>query len=167
MTRLAPLVTAFAACAALVVAPHARSYPVLIWNASPSAPIGLYLIEKRRPDIAEIAILRSPEWATILADERSYLPSSALLLKPVAARNGDTVCRFGRFVFINGRLRALALRHDQMKRNLPAWGGCLKLDNGQIFVLSKHKDSFDSRYFGPIADRNVVGVGKLIFPPSQ
>ena len=166
MARLAPLTTAFAACAALAIAPLARSSPVLIWNASPSVPIGLYLIEKRQPGIGEIAILRPPVWASILANERGYLPTSALLLKPVVARKGDIVCRFGRFVFVNGRLRAVALQHDRMKRPLPSWRGCLSLGSAQIFVLSWHKDSFDSRYFGPVDERNVIGVTNLIFSPS-
>jgi type IV secretory pathway protease TraF len=102
-----------------------------------------------------------------LANQRGYLPKSAMLLKPVVANEGDLVCRFGRFVFVNGRLRAVALHHDKMNRSLPSWGGCLSLGSAQIFVLSKHRDSFDSRYFGPVDERNVVGVGELIFPPSK
>jgi len=167
MARLAPLATAFIACAALAVAPLARSHPVLIWNASASVPIGLYLIEKRRPDLGKIAVLRPPVWASILADQRGYLPTSALLLKPVVARKGDIVCRFGRFVFVDGRLRGTALQHDRIKRALPSWRGCLTLGGTQIFVVSRHKDSFDSRYFGPVDERNVVGVGSLIFSPSK
>lgn len=166
MARLIPLVTAFVACACLATASLARSNPVLIWNASPSVPTGLYLIEKRRLDLGEIAVLRPPNWAASLANERGYLPQSALLLKPVVARKGDIVCRFGLFVFVNDRLHAAALQHDKMNRLLPSWRGCLRLGGAQIFVMSRHKDSFDSRYFGPVDDNNVIGVGKLIIPTS-
>jgi len=167
MARLALIGTAFVACSALAIVPLVKLHPVVLWNASSSVPIGLYLIEKRTPSTHEIAILRLPDWASTLADRRGYLPTSALLLKPVVARKGDIVCRFGRFVFVNGRLRSVAFQQDKMRRPLPSWRGCLKLDGGQILVLSKHEDSFDSRYFGPVEDHNVIGVGQLIFPPSK
>jgi len=167
MARLALLATAFIACTTLAVAPLVKLHPVVLWNASPSVPIGLYRIEKRTPGTHEIAVLRPPEWVSMLASERGYLPTTALLLKPIVARKGDIVCRFGRFVFVNGRLSAAVLQHDKMGRPLPSWKGCLILDSTQIFALSRHRDSFDSRYFGPVDERNVIGVGKPVFLPSQ
>jgi conjugative transfer signal peptidase TraF len=163
MARFVLLTTVAVACAALLIAPLARSNPILIWNASPSVPIGLYFVEGRSPRIGEIAVLRPPKWATTLADHRRYLPSSALLLKPVAAEEGDIVCRFGAHVFVNGGLQPKALREDRLKRPLPSWKGCLRLGTKQIFVLSKRKDSFDSRYFGVVEERQVLGTGKLVF----
>ena len=163
MVRFAPLATAVIASVALIAAPFAKSNPIIVWNASPSTPMGLYVIEKRQPGLNEVAILRPPTWASIIADQRHYLPASALLLKPVAAGKGDIICRFGRHVFVNGKLRATALSHDKMKRPLPSWRGCSKLRSGHIFVLSKRKDSFDSRYFGLVDARQVLGTGGLIF----
>jgi len=163
MARLALLATAVIACAALVVAPFAKSNPIVAWNASPSTPMGLYVIERRQPGLSEVAVLRPPDWASTIADQRHYLPASALLLKPVAAQKGDIICRFGRYVFVNGELRATALSQDKMKRPLPSWRGCLKLRSGEIFVLSRRKDSFDSRYFGAVEKRQVLGTGRLIF----
>lgn len=164
MVRLSPLVAAALACAALCMASFAR--PVLVWNASSSVPIGLYVIEGRAPELGEIAALRLPEWASALADRRQYLLSSAILLKPVAAGEDDLVCRLGRYVFMNGRLRAKALRRDKMRRPLPSWKGCLRLRTGQIFVLSERKDSFDSRYFGVIEKRHILGTGRLVLHPE-
>lgn len=163
MAKFAPLAMATVAVAAVLIAPLARSNPVLIWNVSASIPIGLYVVEWRSPRIGEIAVLKPPKWASILADQRGYLPSSALLLKPVAAEEGDVVCRFGALVFVNGGLRAKALRDDRLKRPLPSWKGCLRLGRRQIFVLSKRKDSFDSRYFGLVEKHQVMGTGRLIF----
>lgn len=163
MARFAPLAIATVASATVLIAPFARSNPVLIWNASASVPIGLYVVERRSPRIGEIAVLQPPKWASALADQRRYLPSSAVLLKPVAAIEGDVVCRFGAYVFVNGRLRAKALEHDKMKRPLPSWTGCWRLRTGQCFVLSKRKDSFDSRYFVTVEKRRVFGTGRLIF----
>jgi type IV secretory pathway protease TraF len=167
MVRFAPLGAAFIGCAALAIVPLTRSNPLIVWNASNSVPIGLYLIERRPPRVNEIAVLQPPEWASTMAHQRGYLPTSVLLLKPVVARYGGLVCRFGRFVFVNGYLRALALRHDKMRRPLPSWRGCSRLGGGQIFVVSKHKDSFDSRYFGAVDARTALGVGRLILSPSK
>lgn len=163
MSRLAPVAIGIIACAALVAAPYAKSSPILVWNASPSVPMGLYIIEKRQPGLDEVAVLRPPTWASTIADQRRYLPASALLLKPVAAGKDDIICRFGAYVFVNGELRAKALRLDRMKRMLPVWKGCLTLNAGQIIVLSKRVDSFDSRYFGVVEKRQVLGTGRLIF----
>lgn len=163
MIRFAPLVAAALACSALAIAPFARTNPTLVWNASPSVPIGLYFIERRTPKLGEIAVLHLSEWAASLADERLYLPSSAVLLKPVAAVEGDVMCRYGLHIFLNGKLRAKALRWDKMHRPLPSWKGCFRLQGGQISVLSKRKDSFDSRYFGAIEKRDVMGTGRLVF----
>ncbi len=163
MGRFAPLIAGVVACAALVFTPFARSNPVVIWNASPSIPMGLYVIERRPPSRSEVAVLRLPKWASNIADQRQYLPTTALLLKPVAAAKDDIVCRFGRHVFVNGELRATALTQDRLGRPLPSWMGCLKPQGGQIFVLSKRKDSFDSRYFGVVDQRQVLGTGRLIF----
>jgi len=163
MARPVPLITAIVACAALLAVPFARSNPIVVWNASPSIPIGLYAIERRQPGLSDVAVLWPPNLASILADERQYLPATALLLKPVAARESDLICRFGRYVFVNGELRATALSQDKLGRPLPSWRGCSKLRSGETFVLSKRKDSFDSRYFGVVERRQVLGTGRLIF----
>jgi conjugative transfer signal peptidase TraF len=163
MARFALLAMGTIACAVVAAAPLVKSNPILIWNASPSVPIGLYQIERRSPGRFEIAVIRLPKWVSALADQRQYLPSSAVLLKPMAATEGDIVCRFGRHVFVNGKLHAKALRQDKMKRPLPSWKGCLRLRTGQIVVLSKREDSFDSRYFGMVEKRQVLGTGRLIF----
>lgn len=162
MKRAVTLITAASACAMLLISAVAKPTPVLVWNASPSVPIGLYFVEKHRPSRGEIAVIRLQGATLNLADERRYLPASAVVLKRVAATDGDTVCRFGAHVFVNGRLLAKALRHDKMSRPLPSWRGCIGLRSGQVFVLSSRKDSFDSRYFGPVDARNVLGTARTV-----
>jgi len=163
MARVPVFSLALMACAGIGLAPAIRSDPFVVWNASPSVPVGLYWVEKRQPILGDIAVLRLPDGASMLANERRYLPTAAVLLKQVFARERDVVCRFGRHVFINGKLAVAALVRDKMERPMPIWRGCLKLNPSQIFVLSKRKDSFDSRYFGAIEKRQVLGTGRLIF----
>jgi conjugative transfer signal peptidase TraF len=148
--------------ACMLVEPLFNPQPILIWNASDSVPIGWYWVSKRPPNIGEIAVISPPEWVRLYASERGYLPSDVWLLKPVAAVHPALVCRFGRYVFINGKLFAKAKDHDRMHRPLPVWKGCQTLKPNRIFVLGRHRDSFDSRYFGPIDHAQVSGTATPI-----
>jgi len=105
-----------------------------------------------------LAVIRLPEPFLMLASARGYLLAGILLIKPIAAGAGDLVCRHGAIVTINGRTAALAKAGDAGGRPLPRWQGCRRLDALQIFVLSPDADSFDSRYFGPLDSRHVVGT---------
>ncbi|MGE3871349.1 MAG: S26 family signal peptidase [Parvibaculaceae bacterium] len=163
MARVSPLIVAGSACAMLLIATVAKPTTVLVWNASPSVPIGLYVVERHRPSRGEIAALKLRGKASSMADARQYLPAKAVLLKPVVAIDGDTVCRYGAHVFVNGRLRAKALARDKLLRPMPSWTGCRKLHSGQVFVLSARKDSFDSRYFGPVDSGDVLGTAAPMF----
>ena len=140
-----------------------KPMPRLMWNASESVPIGLYWIEYRQPNLGEIAVLKPPEWVQLIADQRHYLPNFAWLLKPIVAVEGAIVCRFGRMIFVNGKLVARAHLHDKLGRNLPMWKGCKVLRSSQVFLLSKNRDSFDGRYFGPVDTALIIGTGKRLF----
>ncbi len=109
--------------------------------------------------------MRLPAAAAELALARGYLPRHALLLKPVAASGGDCVCRWGRYILINGRLRAVAADRDRAGRPLPVWRGCRTLAPGDVFVLSLKPGSFDSRYFGVLARDDTVGRACRLRPP--
>jgi type IV secretory pathway protease TraF len=98
----------------------------------------------------------------LIASERHYLPRGAWLLKPVAASKGDRICRFGVYVFVNGKLVASALLTDKDHRPMPTWRGCATLKTDHVFLLSVHKDSFDSRYFGPVDRTSIAGTAMPI-----
>jgi conjugative transfer signal peptidase TraF len=137
--------------------------PVLLWNASPSVAIGLYRVTSRPPLTGALAVIRLPDPLRILAETRGYLRKGALLIKPIAAGAGDTVCRHGQLVTINGRIAAHARTWDAIGRTLPAWSGCFRLADNDIFVLSADPDSFDSRYLGPIDRAHVVGIAQPVW----
>jgi conjugative transfer signal peptidase TraF len=146
------------AVAAIAAKPCINPVPIVIWNASNSVPIGWYYVAKRQPKLGQIAVIRPPEWVKIYASARGYLPLQTPLLKPVRAVKDSTVCRFGRYVFIDGKLVAKAKYLDTKHRKLPVWKGCRKLKSDEIFVLGMHRDSFDSRYFGPVDRAQVLGT---------
>jgi type IV secretory pathway protease TraF len=99
----------------------------------------------------------------ILAETHGYLRKGALLIKPVAAGAGDTVCRHGPLVTINGRIVSHAKTLDAAGRPLPAWSGCFRLRASDIFVLSAVPGSFDSRYLGPIGRVHVMGLAQPVW----
>jgi conjugative transfer signal peptidase TraF len=104
-----------------------------------------------------VAIDPPPRLRTYLA-ERGYLPTGVPLLKEVAALRGDSVCRYGLTITINGEKAGEARTLDSRARPLPAWQGCQTIGADEIFVMSRSAPgSFDGRYFGPIARAQVIG----------
>ncbi len=133
--------------------------PRLIWNASASAPIGLYEVRSQAPFArGELVLVRPPQWVRNFAAVRGYLPDTVPMLKQITAENDDTVCRDEDAITINGRVVARALSADRAGRPLPVWSGCHKLGEGEIFLLMDGvRASFDSRYFGPVPTSAIIG----------
>jgi conjugative transfer signal peptidase TraF len=131
--------------------------PILIWNASASVPVGLYLIVPKPLRIGDFVLVRPPEAMQVLATKRKYIGPDTPLLKRVAAMNGELVCRHQNIVSIDRRFIVIALTLDRRERVLPVWSGCYHLRKGQVFVLGTHLESFDSRYFGPLCADQIVG----------
>lgn len=134
--------------------------PFLIWNASASAPIGLYVLHQTvivaRDDLV-LAI--PPQAAARLATKRGYLPAGVPLVKRVAALASDMICSTRARITINGYWVATRLAADAQNRPLPAWCGCRTLQPGQVFLLMAGvRDSFDGRYFGPIQRSAILGT---------
>lgn len=163
------LLIAALACAASVplAAVTLWTMPVLlVWNASPSAPPGLYRAHADAPvRRGDMVVAWAPPSARRLAAARSYLPFRVPLVKQVAAVAGDRVCaRQGR-IFINGRQAALRQRRDPSGRLMPWWSGCTRLDRGETFLLSPAGPlAFDGRYFGVSHASELVGKARLLWP---
>ena len=140
----------------------ARPAPLLIYNASASAPIGFYHVLPAEPiRRGDLVLARTPDSVRRLAAERDYLPATVPLVKRVAALDGDTVCAIHHAITIDGRHVANQLAVDRLGRPLPVWTGCRTLGPGDIFLLMQSvPDSFDGRYFGPI--RTTAVIGRLV-----
>jgi len=157
LRRRAALLGAGIACLGLTIA--LPPLPRLIWNASASAPIGLYAVSPgatlRRGDMV---IAWPPTEARQLAASRHYLPSNVPLVKRVAGVAGDMICAVDRMVTVNGRPVAVRRTADAEGRPLPAWRGCIRLAPSMVFLLmTKTPDSFDGRYFGTTLAQDVIG----------
>lgn len=139
--------------------------PRLVWNASASAPIGLYAIDPEASIHAgDMVVARLPERWRMLAARRRYLPANVPLVKQVSAVAGDQVCAVGAHVRVNGRPIAERRRADAAGRPLPWWHGCIRLRQGQLFLLMPGSPaSFDGRYFGPSEGVQLVGKATLLW----
>ncbi len=154
----AMLAIAAVGIAFLAVKPIINPLPLVIWNASKSVPLGWYYVTKRQPEIGEIAVIAPADWVQIYASSRGYLHQDVWLLKPIFAVQSSIICRFGSHVFVDGKHVANAKIMDKKHRFLPVWKGCKPLTSTQYFVLGRHRDSFDSRYFGTIEQGQIVGT---------
>ena len=147
----------------VALAPRA---PLIVYNASGSAPLGFYRVENRLPERGEIAVIEPPPLIELMLVVRGLLPPSVPLIKQIAAVGGDEVCRSkesGGVLSINGKVIAETFEKGRDGRPLPTWEGCMKLIDGEFFLLQPHPLSFDSRYFGPIMRCDVIGVARPIW----
>jgi conjugative transfer signal peptidase TraF len=144
---------------ALGLSEFAPPRPLLVWNASASAPLGFYWIRRDQAvSRGDLVLASLPEAARRLAAERSYLPAGVPVIKRVAALAGDLVCAESGVVVINNRVAARTLLMDRKGRPLPACRGCRVLDDSEVFLLMEDvPDSFDSRYFGAIDATAIIG----------
>lgn len=131
--------------------------PLLVWNASASAPIGLYRVTHDAPKRGDMVLVQPTKSIAKLAAKRRYLPIGVPLIKRIAAMSGDDVCAFNSVIIINGDVVAYQLKVDRKGRPMPRWNECRALEADEIFLLLKPADSFDSRYFGPIPRSQITG----------
>ena len=131
----------------------------MIWNASASAPIGLYAVASD-DDLAvgDLVVVDPPESLATYLAERGYLPEGVPLLKHVAALPGQRVCRDGAAVAVDDIPLAQAQPSDRFGRDLPVWQGCHFVAKTELFLLNpSHPDSLDGRYFGALPADAVIG----------
>lgn len=138
--------------------------PRLVWNASSSAPAGLYAVSPGAEiQPGDMVIARVPERYRRLAAERRYLPMNVPLVKRVVGLAGDEVCALGKRIFLNGMPVAERRAADGEGRRMPAWTGCTRLHGRELFVLSDNPGSFDGRYFGVTEGGDVIGKARLLW----
>jgi conjugative transfer signal peptidase TraF len=144
-----------------------RPGPLLVWNASPSSPIGLYRVTAAQgADSGDMVIAWPPGPARVLGAERHYLPRNVPLVKRVAAAAGDRVCARGTAITVNGRPVATRRAADPSGRPLPWWwNGCEVLRGSDLLLLSiAAPQAFDGRYFGISRSDLIVGRARLLWP---
>ena len=132
--------------------------PLIIYNATDSLPYGLYRVIKQQSyERGDLIVFPVPEQVRSLVLERGWLKPDSYLIKPVVAINGDKVWITCGQVFVNGKSFGAIKKKDRQGLPLPSLAFKDKLSAGKIAVLQRSDDSFDSRYFGPIDERQIIG----------
>jgi conjugative transfer signal peptidase TraF len=133
--------------------------PRLVWNASPSVPVGLYVIRPAKHyQRGDLIAANPPSWLAKTLSQRGYLPRGVPLMKFIAATMHQRVCRFGKRITIDGKTAGFARDLDSLGRPLITWRGCHTLGDGEVFLMNFNvSDSLDGRYFQTFRAAYIVG----------
>lgn len=161
MNGRSKIVWVMAIAAALVVVPSFVSWsPRLLWNASASVPIGLYLLRPAdQVAVGDLVAVQPPPELSDFLDERGYLPRHVPLLKHVVALPGAIICRAGNTIIVDQSIVGFAHLLDSLGRRLPRWEGCRHLTDGEVFLMNPEApDSLDGRYFGTLSSTAITAL---------
>lgn len=145
---------------------HERVF--LVYNPTDSVPRGWYQVGRidsaAALHVGSIVLARLPVDVAAFAGQRGYLPSGMPILKRIGAIAPQSVCVREQVVLVDGAVAAAARIHDGAHRPLHVWQHCRPLASGELFLLSDtNPASFDSRYFGPIAASDVLGIARPLW----
>lgn len=152
------LAAVFVATAALVMAGVSQR-DLVLFNHSPSMPVGFYVRQDTSPSRGAIVTVRARDVAPAMARERGFDEPGDRFIKRVAAISGDEVCANGRHIIINGT--TAAERHSTTSLTL-GWNGCRILSDGEVLLLGETADSFDGRYWGATSIDLIEGVWRKL-----
>lgn len=156
--RAAPVALMLAGLGLIAVPTVAGWQPRIIWNASASVPLGLY-IAAPADDIAlgDLVLVHPPHALAAFLAERGYVARGVPLLKHVAALPPQVVCAEGTAITVDGETVAHRRMADRLGRVLPTWHGCRALEADDVFLLNAAEpNSLDGRYFGPLPRTSIV-----------
>ncbi len=146
----------------LVAAAAATSLDAVLYNGTPSMPVGLYLRAPGEVERGAIVTVRAVDVAPDYAAARDFTDPGDRFLKRVVGAVGDVVCAADAEITLNGARVAERQARDSAGRALPAWSGCVTLDQTHVFLLGDTADSFDGRYWGPVRRDRIEGVWRKL-----
>jgi len=162
--RWSILAAGLLACLAL----HTGPRPRLLLNTTASVPVGLYgLSPAGSPRAGDLVVVGPDPTLAAFLDQGGWLPRGVPLIKPVAAVAGQSVCRVGQTVTIDGHRIAPALGVDGRGRPLPTWSGCRTLGSGEVFLLAPAPGSLDGRYFGVTDGSRILARARPLLVGKQ
>lgn len=149
------LLAGAAAGAALIAFALPAASDRLLYNHTPSVPVGFYIRTHAPIDRGTFVTVRAADVAPAAARARDFEGPRDRFIKRVAAVAGDRVCAEGDALTINDGFAIPRRVHDSAGAPLRAWDGCRALLEHEVLLLGDAEQSFDGRYWGPI-DRNLI-----------
>ena len=165
LSRAVKLIGVVAVTAFAVVALQRANLRI---NFTDSVPIGIYLLLPLQPNGVKRGMLVAacaPVRAAEIGRQRGYLGAgrcagdTELLLKYVRAMAGDGIDVTAAGVIVNGRLllHSQPASRDRSGRQLVPWAsGTYRLAAREVWLYAPNDRSWDSRYWGPAADGDIV-----------
>lgn len=137
----------------------------ITYAVTKSMPNGFYLLlppkNLHRYDIVEF---QPPSSALIFLHHHNLIPKNGRLIKYVFALPHDNICRKNNGIWVNNKEIGRIFLETTAGVRLPQYNFCGKLGDGQYFLLSnKVPNSFDSRYFGPIMEHDIISKATPLF----
>jgi conjugative transfer signal peptidase TraF len=167
MSRSEILAWAGALTAVAGLAAVAEPQPLVLYNGSPSEPLGVYVRDRGPPRVGQLIAFRPPAPARPYVQANMPAIAHGSILKTVVALGGDRVCARAGGVYLNGRRLGPTAARDRQGRALPQWRQCRVLTAGEAFVFSARiPNSFDSRYYGPVTPSDLIGVYRPLRGPG-
>lgn len=155
-------VVSAAALAALAALALPAAEDRLLYNHTPSVPVGFYIRTDEPLERGSFVTVRAADVAPAAAAARGFNGPRDRFIKRVAALAGDHVCARGDAVTLNGALSYGRRAYDSTGAALPAWEACRVLGPDEILILGDTADSFDGRYWGPINVQAIEGVWRRL-----
>jgi conjugative transfer signal peptidase TraF len=160
-----PLILSFILFLFLIAFTSLKKEKYIFYNYTESLPRGFYIRVPGEEPIkkGDLIAFVPPQTAKKIIDERKYLKPDYYLLKRVIGVPGDSIDTSKDHLIINHRPTGEFLSHDKEGRPISkySFSGCLK--KGEYYTgIPEKKNSFDSRYFGPVSKKNIIGKIRLL-----
>ncbi|GIK49873.1 MAG: chromosome segregation protein ParM [Alphaproteobacteria bacterium] len=152
------LVTGAATAAAAIAFALPAANDRLLYNHTPSVPVGLYLRTEAPIARGAFVTVRAQDVAPDAARARGFDGARNRFIKRVAALAGDQVCAEADVMTINGSAEVVRSARDSRGAPLERWSGCRVLEEHEVLLLGDAEQSFDGRYWGPIDRNQIEGV---------
>jgi signal peptidase I len=91
-----------------------------------------------------------------------YYPPKYRMIKLIRCLPRDTLSAKGRNFYCNNRFIGEAKQRDKQGKDTPlfVWDGMIP--EGRYFVMGTHIDSYDSRYWGFVEQKDIIGKAYLL-----
>jgi conjugative transfer signal peptidase TraF len=169
MSGRCPTIFTIVVATGLLLSTIGGTTPHYIWNASNSVPVGLYRVQATtKLTVTELVAVQPPDLLAAFLDLNGYLPLGLPMLKRVLALPGQTICRNGLTIAVDGIDVGEAHERDRRGRPLPVWHGCRVIADGDVFVMNWQSEySLDGRYFGPLPASAVIGKALPVWTDEE